>query len=214
MDAQRAADELKVIRQLMERPVRYSTMSGLSGILAGCVTLLGLATDAIIYRFTGPETVMWINVIIWAMIFVLAVAGTLGLTRMREVRQGMPFWSPIKRRILMTLLPPFVAGAGLTVIIIARWFLDVPHAEFQPGLIAPLWMLFYGVACWQVGEFSIPEIRLLGAAFVVFGLICAAFFQTEIFGYLRGLAYYVTLGVSFGMFHIVYGLRVWAKYGG
>ncbi len=34
MDSDRAAQEIRIIRQLMERPVRYSTMSGLSGILA------------------------------------------------------------------------------------------------------------------------------------------------------------------------------------
>ena len=132
----------------------------------------------------------------------------------REIRQGMPFWSPIKRKILMILLPPFIAGAGLTSILVFRGLHGAPYAAYQLGLIAPLWMLFYGVACWQIGELSISEIRVLGAAFVVFGLICAAVFQSSIFGMFRGLAYYLTLGVSFGGFHILYGLWVWRKYGG
>lgn len=212
MDTQRAAEELKVIRQLMERPVRYSTMSGLSGILAGCVTLVGLITDSLICRYFNSGTAMCINMVVWACVFLAALGGTLGLTRLREVRQGMPFWSPIKRKILLTILPAFVAGAGITFAIVYRWSIQDGPNEF--GLVAPLWMLFYGVACWQVGELSIPEIRILGAAFVLFGLLCATFFQSNLFGMLRGDAPYLTLGVSFGGFHILYGLWVWRKYGG
>ena len=79
-DQQRAADELKVLRQLMERPIRFSTMSGLSGILAGCVTLAGLATDALVCQRWGVgSTTMWVNLCVWTGVFLVALAGTLGV---------------------------------------------------------------------------------------------------------------------------------------
>ena len=41
MTAQQAAEHLRVIRELMERPVRDTTRSGLAGILAGLLALAG-----------------------------------------------------------------------------------------------------------------------------------------------------------------------------
>jgi len=205
MDADRAAEELKVIRQLMERPVRYSTQSGLSGIIAGLAALAGLAADWEISRaFSGePGLATQLNLAVWACVFAAALAGALWCTRLRERKRGMPFWSNVKRRIAMTILPPFVAGVGLTGVIVARWYAgDGPNAW---GLIPAVWMLFYGVALWQVGEFGVRELRFMGAAFILAGLVSAALLQMHP---------YMTVGVTFGGFHIAYGAVVWMRYGG
>jgi len=205
MDGEKAASELAIIRQLMERPVRYSTTSGVSGILAGVAALTGLALDWLICTRhpSDPATAMWLCMIVWAGVFAVAFGGVVILTRLRERKQNMPFWSPVKRRILRTILPPFVAGAGLTAAIIYRWY--VGDGPSQWGLIPSLWMLFYGVACWQVGEFSIRELRIMGAVFILTGLIAAVFWQFEP---------YWALGLSFGGYHLVYGAIVWMRHGG
>lgn len=205
MNADKAAQELKVIRQLMERPVRYSTMSGLSGILAGLAALGGLAAD---WAISGawqdaPNTAMKITFLVWAGVFVVAFAGAVICTRLRELRQNMPFWSAIKKKILLTILPPFVAGVGLTMAIVlcghAGW------QTYQWGLIPAIWMLFYGLALWQVGLLSPVEVRLMGVAFLASGLLAAMWLQPHP---------YWSLGVTFGGFHIVYGLAVWVRHGG
>lgn len=202
MDANRAAEELKVIRSLMERPVRYSTQSGLAGIVAGCAALAGVGLDAKVCEWS-PASALWINMGVWAAVFLVAFAGTVVLTRLRERRQGMPAWSPIKRRILVTILPPFVAGVGLTAAIVFRHVVDMGPNEW--GLIPAVWMLFYGLACWQLGEFSIIEVRVMGAAFIGAGLVAAAMFQASPYG---------ALGITFGGFQVVYGLVVWRRHGG
>jgi hypothetical protein len=206
MNAEKAARELKVIRQLMERPVRYSTMSGLSGILAGLAALGGLAADwAISNAWQGQHraVAMKLNVLVWAGVLVVAFAGAVICTRLRELRQGMPFWSAIKKKILLTILPPFVAGVGLTLVIVYRTRFDIGPNEW--GLIPPIWMLFYGLALWQVGLLSPVEVRLMGVAFLAAGLATALWLQPHP---------YWSLGVSFGGFHIVYGLAVWVRHGG
>ncbi len=157
----------------------------------------------------------------------VAFAGVTICTRLRERRRGMPFWSDVKKRIALTILPPFVAGAGITLAIVYRWW--VREGPNMWGLIPAIWMLFYGVACWQVGEFSVKEIRILGAAFILAGLITGAFFHYDIpgvtttleeglrgfsLGMPRGYAPYVTLGATFGGFHIIYGVIVWIRHGG
>lgn len=203
MKAERAAEELKVIRQLMERPIRVSTMSGLSAILAGLAALAGCWADAAVCATWPPEEAFWINLPVWAGVFALALLATVLLTRLRERRQNMPFWSRIKTRILLTILPPFVAGVGLTLVITGRWYAGI--GPNQGGLIPAVWMLCYGLALWQLGGFSPREVRILGAAFILAGLVAAAAGQ---------LSPYWSLGLTFGGFHIVYGIVVWIRHGG
>ncbi|MDD4890903.1 MAG: hypothetical protein PHU85_13360 [Phycisphaerae bacterium] len=214
MDAERAAQELKVIRELMERPIRYSTMSGLSGIIAGLAALAGVFADNYISRRLPCEAAVAVNCLVWLAVFVTALAANIVLTRIRERRQGMPFWSPVKRRILMTILPPFVAGVGLTAAIMFRSVTrDGPN---EWGLIPPIWMAFYGVTCWQVAEFSIPPLRVMGAAFILASIFTATFWQaTSVMAFGMTLwTPYVALGVTFGGFHIIYGAYIWKRYGG
>ena len=206
MDTDRAAGELKVIRQLMERPIRYSTMSGLSGILAGCAALAGLAADWHFWWRLEPADALMVNMFVWGGVFMTALAATLILTRLRERRQGMPFWSPIKRRIALTILPPFIAAIGLTFAIACRYLhIGGTDSIYQGYLIPAVWMLFYGVALWQLGAFSPIEVRLLGAAFIAAGLVTAAFGQWYP---------YWAMGITFGGFHIIYGVIVWIRHGG
>ena len=203
MKADKAAAELAVIRQLMERPIRFSTMSGLSAILAGCAALAGVAVDWHVWHTNAPATAMWINMAVWGGVFAAAFLGVMVLTRIRERRQGMPFWSNVKRRILMTILPCMVAGMGLTLVIVSPWYNTIGPDQW--GLIPAVWMLFYGVALWQLGDLSVIEVRLMGAAFIVAGLVSAAALQ---------LYPYWCIGVTFGGFHIVYGAIVRVRHGG
>ncbi len=84
----------------------------------------------------------------------------------------------------------------------------------QFSLIPAIWMTFYGVALWQIGEFAVGELRVLGTAFILAGLIAAALFQHTILGMAADATSYWTLGITFGGFHIVYGTIVWIRHGG
>ena len=175
MDPQHAADELRTIRELMERPIRYSDderavghpgRAGRPGRGAGRQFHLRPIQPG--DGLPGQQPGL-------AGAFLTPPASTLALTRIREKRQGLAGWSSVKRRILLTILPPFVAGVGLTCAIVYRWSgHDGPN---QWGLIPAIWMGFYGVALWQVGEFSIAPLRVMGAAFVLAALATAAFWQ-------------------------------------
>lgn len=212
MNADRATAELKVLRELMERPVRLSTMSGASGVLAGLAALAGVFADMYVSGHYLPRPATCINVFVWAGVFAAALVGDIILTRIREKKRGMPYWSSIKRRVLLTILPPFVAGVGLTAAIGYRWWIG--EGPNQWGLIPAIWMACYGLAAWQVGEFSIPELRILGAAFILSALVVAGKYQYDIPGLAEGNACYWTLGTTFGGYHIIYGAVVWIRHGG
>lgn len=212
MDAEKASRDLKVLRELMERPVRYSTQSGLAAILAGVIALAGLYADAVISARYPLRTAFWYNLAIWAGVLAVAAGVVLVLTRLRERQRGMELWSAVKKRILLTILPPFLVAVGLTAAIMWRWYHGIGPNQW--GMIPVLWMCLYGLACWQVGEFSITEMRFLGVAFLICGVACAFFFQ----GFVRVgpllITPYRTLGATFGGFHIIYGLIVYARHGG
>jgi len=203
MNADKASEELKVIRQLMERPIRYSTMSGVSAILAGCTALAGLAADWHFWIRYGPKTAVRINILVWAGVFAVALAAVVVLTRLRERTRGMPAWSRVKTRILLTIGAPFIAAVGLTFAVVYQWY-GGPFVA-QASLVPAIWMLFYGVALWQLGEYSPVEVRILGAAFILAGLIVGAFLQWQP---------YLALGATFGGFHLIYGAIVCVRYGG
>ena len=206
MKADKAGEQLKVIRQLMERPVRYSTMSGVSGILAGAAALVGLALDQHFWTRLAPNEALVVNMFVWGGVFVAALTAALVLTRLREKRQGMPFWSPVKRRILSTILPPFVAAIGLTAAVAGRFGVQGGWDTIPQGYLIPaIWMLFYGVALWQVGQFSPVEVRLLGAGFIAAGLATAAVATSYP---------YWAMGITFGGFHVVYGVGGCVRHGG
>jgi hypothetical protein len=201
MDTQKASQELGIIRELMERPVRYSTMSGAAGVFAGVIALVGLWIDDCVWRSMPPREATLAEIGVWAGVFLIALAGVIVLTRLRERRKGLPFWNVARWRVLRSLVPPFIAGVGLTLAILVRWSQGL---EDYWGMIPPVWMVCYGLACWQISEFSLGELRYLGAAFIVSSIV--AVFVPE--------WPYQALGVTFGGYHLVYGVVVWIRHGG
>jgi hypothetical protein len=189
----------------------------LAGVLAGVIALLGLVADALASQHLRPHEATLANLVVWSGVFVGAFLAAVICTRLRERRQDMPFWSAAKKRIALTILPPFVAGVGLTLAIVTRWWLG--YGPNMWGLIPAIWMTFYGVACWQVGEFSTRELRWLGGAFVLSGLLAAVLphagpapLLCELGGHVE--MPYFTVGITFGGYHIVYGIIVWIRHGG
>ena len=208
MKIDKALEELQVIRALMERPIRYSTLSGKSAVLAGLAALAGTAADWQVWLATPRDHItaaLLASGAIWIGVLAVAATGAVLLSWQREKRQGLPFWTNIKRRILATILPVFAASLGLTAgIVLHSW--RHPESDLWV-LIVPGWMLFYGIALWQLGLLSEPPVRVLAAAFLAAGLAC---------GLIPALLDNPTpvMGATFGGFHIVYGLYVWRHYGG
>jgi hypothetical protein len=69
--------------------------------------------------------------------------------------------------------------------------------------IYPIWMLAYGIAVCATGLFSQREVSFLGAAFLIAG---AAALLMPAFGL-------VMMAVTFGGFHIIYGITMSRKEG-
>jgi hypothetical protein len=191
---------LKDIRQIMERSNRFISLSGWSGVAAGLCALVGagFARHFIdVYQQTGSHLSAYdlerILMLVAALTFVAAFIFSFAFTYTRSKKQGMPVWGAIAKRLLFNTMVPLLAGG-----LVAYRLLELE----QYGLIAPLCLLFYGLALINGSKYTLGEIKYLGYCLLVLGIV-----SLWIPGY--GL-YFWALG--FGILHIVYGAGMWWKY--
>ncbi|MEL6654279.1 MAG: hypothetical protein AAFQ87_26105 [Bacteroidota bacterium] len=201
--------DLSEIRSMMEQSSKFMSLSGLSGIAAGVVALIGawvassflegkgVLEDFIIlvndtYYIPEPELV-WQTMGLGVGILVVAVsAATFFSVRLAKKRK-LPLWNRTAERLLINLMIPLATGAVFCFQLARLGFV---------GLVAPATLIFYGLALLNAGKYTLREIRYLGLCEIALGLI-AGF----IVGY--GLIFWV---IGFGILHIVYGVVMYQKY--
>jgi len=198
MRPEQAAEHLRVIRELMERPLKQTTRSGASGLIAAVLALAGCSATWYAGRLGQLPEASRIKTVglIWVSVLVLAVAANLLLTWRRAHRQGLPLWGRSQNQTALAIAPGFVLGA------LVSWALVGAQ---QYDLVAFAWIIFYGMAVWSVGLFGPVEVKLLGAGFFLAGILGLFFFTAH------PLA---ALAVTFGGMHLLYGIVVWVRHGG
>lgn len=191
---------LKDIRQIMERSNRFISLSGWSGVAAGLCALVGAGFARHFideYQAAGSHLSAYdlerILMLVAALTFVAAFVFSFAFTYTRSRKQGMPVWGAIAKRLLFNTMVPLLAGG-----LVAYRLLELE----QYGLIAPLCLLFYGLALINGSKYTLGEIKYLGYCLLFLGIV-----SLWIPGY--GL-YFWALG--FGILHIVYGAVMWWKY--
>ena len=195
-----ARENLRVIRQTMERSTKYSTLSGLSGVLIGLTAIVSVVMTRRVLGSTAdthhPVQSAYPELgLLWLIELVLAVGIEFACNKRRAGAVGKRVASPLGAHILIAALPSFLAAAALTLFFA------------QHGLIPyvwGIWMLSYGLAICAVGLFSVRPVSYLGAAFVLAGTVTL----------LLPVQYaLLMMGVTFGGFHIVYGTLMAKRHG-
>ena len=195
-----AREHLRVIRQTMERSTQYSTLSGWSGILIGCVAILGVFATRVLLAAGAAKrlpaaTVNLETIGVWLAALIAAVAIEFLCNKRRARRVGKYVMSRLGAHILVAALPAFLTAGVLSLFFYSHGLL--PH-------VWGVWMLCYGMAICAVGLFSVRAVSVLGAAFVIAGASTL----------LLPLSLSLTMmAVSFGGFHIVYGIAMARKHG-
>src|SRR5260221_6877862 len=88
-DAREAEENLRVIRELMERSTKFSTFSGLSGVLAGSASIVGcIATRLVAQRYAAPTAFRIPFLLIWSLVILFAIGGDYLLTKRRATLVG------------------------------------------------------------------------------------------------------------------------------
>ena len=199
MEKRSELETLQDIKSMMQRSSRFISLSGLSGISAGCCALVGAAFAYPIvrgramrgdyYTLSELHSLFWIG----AGTFMAAVIFAFLFTYLKSKKNQLPIWGNTSRRMLWSLFVPLIAcGAFLARLVSLSHF----------GLVAPGCLIFYGIALFSASKQTLDEIKYLGYSEIILGII--ALWNL---GY--GL-YFWTIG--FGIFHIIYGLWMWHKY--
>jgi len=187
--AQEAEENLRVIRELMERSTRYSTFSGISGILAGAASIIGCEmTRHLLQAHAGnPDRANVPILCTWSFVILFAVGSDYFLTKRHAARVGKRIVSRLGKQMAYASIPGLGTGGLLTLYLLRHNLL---------ADVFPVWMLCYGIAVCAVGLFSQREVKLLGVSFLIAGGM------TLMMPWI-GLP---MMAITFGGFHVLYGL--------
>lgn len=148
----RAARDLRYIRETMERAGSFTAVPGWGGVLMG---VTALATALVAQRMESRE--LWFFT--WMAEAVVASAiGVLGTLRKARIPRNL-LQGP-GRKFAMSLLPALIGGAILT---------GVLYQQQLFGLMPGVWLLLYGVAVMSCGTYSVKIVPLMGMGFMLLG---------------------------------------------
>lgn len=196
-------EDLKEIKDIMSRSSRFISLSGLSGISAGVIAMIGayLAYQTVYsnqnylgYRQAILTTESILQLLLIAVgTIVLAVVTGIYFTTRETKKRNQKIWDAQTKRLLINLAIPLVTGGILCLMLLIKGYI---------GVIAPLTLIFYGLALVNASKYTLNEIRSLGLIEVVLGLMAIHFI-----GY--GLLFWA---IGFGLLHIIYGLIMHWRY--
>ena len=189
---------------MMDRSSRFISLSGLSGVLAGIYCLIGavlayttLYTDttsmdnyaAVIVSQEKVERLFMIAI----SVIVLSLVTGISFSMRKAKKSNESLWNSSSRRLVINFAIPLFSGGFFILFLIEKEIL---------GLVAPLTLLFYGLACVNASKYTLGDVRYLGITLIILGLL-----STWFLGY--GLLFWA---LGFGVCHILYGAIMYFKY--
>jgi len=193
---------LKDIKKTMERSSRFISLSGWSGIAVGLCALIGAGVAW--YRINSYRSNMASGVscpvclksdliLIASIVFVASFITAALFTFLKSKKEGVAIWGNSARKLLWNTMLPMIAGGFLL------WrMMELNQYE----LIAPVSLIFYGLALVNGSKYTIGEVRYLGYAEIIIGIISLWLFHAGL----------LCWAIGFGVFHIIYGMMMWWKY--
>ena len=196
--------EIGQIRSMMEKSSKFMSISGMSGVVIGCVALVGAAAAYFTvygtksdfgYRdfYVLDEQVIWKLAGIALLVLLLSIILGISMAKAKAKKSGQSIWNPTSKALLKAMAVPLVTGGLFSLILISKGVF---------GLIASSLLIFYGLSLAAASTYTFREVRVLGILEIVLGLLALAFP-----GY--GIWFW---SIGFGVLHIVYGLIVHKKY--
>jgi len=198
------AQDLASIRNMMERSVKFISLTGLSGILAGTYALLGSAVAYYLIQYPLAITdyrqesiqqpdVIWKLLTIAMVVLAASLLTGLWMSSRKAKKLSTSIWSEASKRMMINLVIPLITGGAFILILLING---------HYGVVAPACLVFYGLALINASSHLYEEVRYLGYSEIVLGLIAAS-----LPGY--GLLFWA---IGFGILHIVYGSIMYRKY--
>jgi hypothetical protein len=182
-------DNLRYIRETMERTQSFTAVSGIGGVLMGLIALL-----AAVLAPLAPSTLAWVAVWVGAAAVSFGVA--LVAMSLKARAAGEALLAGAGWKFTWNLTPPLLVGGLLTLALT-----QAGAAQLLPGT----WLLLYGTGVVTGGAFSVRVVPLMGLTFMLLG--AGALFAPAGWDNL-------IMAAGFGGLHIVFGIVIWRKHGG
>ncbi|NMM50097.1 hypothetical protein [Marinigracilibium pacificum] len=190
-------DDLRDIREMMNRSSRFISLSGMAGVFAGIFALIGgYLAYMLIYNgdnqvgrppiVLSKDAVIQLLIIAVVVIFA-AISASIFFTVRKAKNKNLPIWDTQTKRLLESFLVPLVGGGLVCLILLLKGYITI-----LPGLT----LVIYGMSLINASSVTYKEIKSLGIAEMILGIIATIFT-----GY--GLFFWM---VGFGVLHIVYGI--------
>ncbi|MBZ5542087.1 MAG: hypothetical protein LAO07_00220 [Acidobacteriia bacterium] len=186
---EQAVENLRFIRETMERSTSFTAVPGKGGVAMGISALVAAGIAA---RTTTTE--MWLAT--WGLEALVALAIGAFAMSLKARAANLPMLSGAGRKFALNLSPPLFAGAFLTV------------ALYRLGLVSLLpgvWLLLYGVGVVTAGAFSVRAVPAMGVCLMAVGV--AALFSPASWGN-------AFMAAGFGGVQILFGLLITRRHGG
>jgi hypothetical protein len=184
----RAADNLRFIRDTMERASAFTAVPGWGGVAIGTTALFagGFAAG----RSLRSQFFIWLTEG-----FIAIAIGVFALL-WKSRKAALPLATRPAKRALLSFTPSLVAGAVLTLSL---------YRLNELTIICGLWLLLYGVAVTTAGAFSVRIVPVMGICFMIFGALAVLAPSHWSNWFMIG---------GFGVLHIGFGYVIARRYGG
>ena len=189
LQRQHALENLRFIRETMERAASFTAVPGWGGVAMG---ITGLVAASIAVRQSSPRA--WLATWLIAALVAMAIGATTLVWKARNA--DVPLLSGAGQKFVLTLSPPLVAGGLLTAAL---------YAAGMTGILPGLWLVLYGAGVITGGAFSVKIVPVMGLCLMSLGAV--ALVAPASWGNWF-------LAIGFGGIHIVFGLLIARSYGG
>ncbi len=197
--------DINEIRNMMERSSKFVSLSGLSGIFAGIYAIASSYIAYALFQFkidklyyTDEELASLgidsKNIIILAIgTIIITITTAIIFSYRNAIKKSEKIRNTTSKRLLYNLAIPLIAG-GTVILLMLEYNLY--------GWLAPLTLVFYGLAILNASKYTFDDMRGLGIIQIILGLVAMHFI-----GY--GLLIWA---IGFGLVHIIYGIYLHYKY--
>lgn len=204
MESDKYLKDIQDIKEMMSKSTQCISLSGLSGVLAGMYALTGawFAYKTIYFDYSSMGS--YRNLVISQMavyklllIALLVLAASiltgvvLSIRKAKKLEESI--WNKASQRLIINFMIPLFTGGFFILFLIEKEVLN---------LVAPLTLIFYGLACVNASKYTIRDVRYLGLTTIMLGLLSTWFIN-------YGLLFWA---LGFGVCHIVYGSMMYFKY--
>lgn len=183
-----AVDNLRFIRETMERSGAFTAVPGWGGVVMGVTALI-----ASYFASLQPTHRTWLNV--WFIEALLAASiGAIAVWKKSKAARSELLSAPT-RKFLLSFTPAIITGALITL------------SAYQSGsysILPGVWLTCYGSSVISGGTFSVRVVPIMGSGFLFLGALAFLF---PAWGN-------PCLAAGFGGLHIIFGLLIARAYGG